>query len=178
MKKKSTATEAKLLLPKQVEADARHEQLRTFIKQNSEKLWSGSSVLVPASDLSEGLRAALGAARGKDRLTRGIDSIERLLENEANGLALADKKTGEKRVQRISRLLVMSSDGVERFYRKVESLLREHGERVMALRLSVDAKQLGEAVFGPEKAVKLFLVEHKEDVAAILLALADPATPT
>jgi len=171
MKQKTKAPVTRLALPKQVEADSRYEKLQTVLKQNLEILWSGSSVQVPGTNFSDQLKAVLIAARGKDRLTRGIESIERILDNEANGIALADKKTGEKRVQRISRLLVMSNDGVDRFYRKVEALLREHGERVMALRVAADAKQLGEAVFGPEKAVKLILVEHKEDVAAILLAL-------
>jgi hypothetical protein len=175
LKQKVTAPETKLSLPKQVETDERYEQLQSFLTQNSEKLWSGSSVLVPVAAFSDPVKAVLALARDKDRLSRGIESIERVLDNEAHGIALVDKKTGEKRVQRISRMLVMSNDGVERFYRKVESLLRQHGQRVMALRVSADAKQLGAAVFGPEKAVKLFLVEHKEDVAAILLALADQA---
>ncbi len=174
MKKKSTATQTKLLLPKLVEADPRFEKLQTVLKQNSEKLWPGSSVLIPAAAFSDSVKAALVEARNSDRLSRGLESIERILENEANGLALVDKKTGEKRVQRISRLLIISNDCVDRFNRKVEALLREHGQRVMALRIAADAQQLGEEILGPEKAVKLLLVEHKEDVAAILLALVEP----
>lgn len=162
-----------LLLPKQVEADPRYKQLLSLLANNTEKLWSGSDVLIPVAAFSEELKAALLAAKEGDRLARGADGIERSLGVEARGLALVDKKTSEKRVQRISRLLIMSNDGAERFYRKVESILRQHGQRVMAVRIEADSTQLGEYLFGPEKAVKLLLIEHKESVAAVLLALAD-----
>jgi hypothetical protein len=65
----------------------------------------------------------------------------------------------------------MSNDGAERFYRKVESILREHGQRVMAIRVNADSVVLGETIFGPEKTVKLLLIDHKESVAAVLLAM-------
>jgi len=162
-----------LLLPKQVEADPRYKQLRYLLSRRTEKLWSGSAVLIPVAPFSDAIKTALMAAKEDDRLSRGVDGIERSLGVEGRGLALVDKKTTEKRVQRISRLLIMSNDGAERFYRKVESILRQHGERVMAIRVNADSSQLGEYLFGPEKAVKLLLIDHKESVAAVLLALAD-----
>lgn len=165
----------KLILPKLVESDPRYQKVKSLLNDNTEKLWPGSGVLIPVTAFSLPVKAALKSAQEKDRLSRGADSIERSLGVEARGLALVDKKTGETRTQRISRLLIMSNDGAERFYRKVESLLRQHGNRVMAIRIGADSKQLGEHLFGPEKAVKLLLVENKEDVAAILLALADSA---
>jgi len=162
-----------LLLPKQVEADPRYKQLLILLADSAEKLWAGSDVLVPVAAFSDELKAALMSATENDRLARGADGIERSLGVEARGLALVDKKTNEKRVQRISRLLIMSNDGAERFYRKVESILRQHGQRVMAVRIDADSTQLGEYLFGPEKAAKLLLIEHKESVAAVLLAMAD-----
>ena len=74
---------------------------------------------------------------------------------------------------RISRLLVLADDGAERFYRRVEALLRRHGPRLMAVRLGIDAEGLGEMLFGPGRAARLLLIEHKTAVGAILLALAD-----
>lgn len=165
----------KLLLPRQVEADPRYQKLLHALTNKREKLWSGSEVFIPVAEFSAGLKSALLAAKDGDRLARGVDGIERSLGVEGRGLALADKKTGEKRVQRISRLLITSNDGAERFYRKVESLLRQHGERVMAVRIQADSSQLGETLFGPEKTVKLLLIEHKESVAAVLLAMAEGA---
>lgn len=162
-----------LLLPKLVEADPRYKKLLSLLTGKTEKLWSGSEVSVPVAAFSGELKAALMTAKENDRLARGVEGIERILGIEGRGLALVDKKTTEKRVQRISRLLIMSNDGAERFYRKVEAILRQHGQRVMAVRINADSKELGEYLFGPEKAVKLLLIEHKESVAAVLLALVD-----
>lgn len=160
----------KLKLPRLVEADPRYQQLQQQLVGEVEKLWSGSSLTVPVISFSPALEQILVAAHEKKRLVRGLDSIERVLQNEARGLRMVDQKSGEKRTRRISRLLIMSNDGADRLYRKVETLLREHGDRVLALRITADSQQLG-SVFGPEKLVKLLLVEHKEDVAALLLAL-------
>lgn len=161
-----------LLLPKQVETDPRYKTLLARLTARTEKLWSGSDVLVPVAAFTDDLKTALMSAKENGHISRGVDGIERSLGVEARGLALVDKKTSTKRVQRISRLLIMSNDGAERFYRKVESILRQHGERVMAIRIATDSAQLGGYLFGPEKASKLLLIEHKESVAAVLLALA------
>jgi hypothetical protein len=68
--------------------------------------------------------------------------------------------------------LVLADDGVERFYRHVETLLRRHGPRVLAVRLDVDAGALGELVLGPGHLIRLLMIEHKEAVCAVLLAMA------
>ena len=73
---------------------------------------------------------------------------------------------------RISRLLVLTNDGSERFYRQVASLLERHGPRVVAVRLPVDAETLGESLFGKGQAARLVMIEHKAAVGAVLLALA------
>ena len=65
-----------------------------------------------------------------------------------------------------------ADDGAERFYRNVEALLRRHGSRVLALRLCVDEHLLGQLLFGPDQVARLLLVEHKDAVSAVLLALA------
>lgn len=161
-----------LLLPKQVEADPRYKTLLKQLITRTEKLWAGSDVFVPVAAFTDELKAALVAAKENGRISRGVDGIERSLGVEARGLALVDKKTATKRIQRISRLLIMSNDGAERFYRKVESMLRQHSERVMAIKVAADSTQLGGYLFGPEKASKLLLIEHKESVAEVLLALA------
>lgn len=160
-----------LLLPKQVESDPRYQQLLKILSGQTEKLWSGSEVKVATSPFNAAIKEALLAAKEGERLSRGVEGIERSLGVEGRGLAMVDKKSGEKRVQRISRLLIMSNDGAERFYRKVESILREHGQRVMAIRVNADSVVLGETIFGTEKTVKLLLIDHKESVAAVLLAM-------
>jgi len=78
------------------------------------------------------------------------------------------------RGQRVSRLLVIADDGAERFYRNVEGVVRRHAPRVLALRLSTDERMLGNLLFGPNQVARLLLVEHKNAVSAILLALVAP----
>lgn len=160
-----------LLLPKLVETHPRYQNLVRLLSAETEKLWSGSDVKVAVVKFTDLVKDALIKAKEGDHLSRGVDGIVRNLGVEGRGLKLADKKIGEKRVQRISRLLVMSNDGAERFYRKIEAILRQHGERVLAIRINTDSANLGESIFGPEKAVKLLLIDHKESVADVLLAL-------
>jgi hypothetical protein len=79
---------------------------------------------------------------------------------------------------RISRLLLLADDGADRFYRRVESLLRRHGPRVLALRLDLDAAALGGLLFGPGRRARLLLIEHKDAVCRVLLALAGEGEDT
>ncbi len=74
---------------------------------------------------------------------------------------------------------MLSDDGSERFYRNVESLIQRHTPRVLALRLTTDEGTLGELLFGPDQRARLLLVEHKDAVSTVLLALAEQwAIPT
>jgi hypothetical protein len=96
-----------------------------------------------------------------------------VLANEQQGLAHGDRKAGVGRGGRVSRLLVLAGDGSERFYREVESLLRRHAPRVLALRLPIDEVALGRLLFGGDQVARLLMVGHKDAVSAILLAIAD-----
>ena len=85
---------------------------------------------------------------------------------------MADAASGAPRGVRVSRLLLVTNDGADRFYRGVEALLRKHGARVLALRLELSAEALGALVLGPGERARLLLLEHKDAVTAALLALA------
>jgi hypothetical protein len=106
-------------------------------------------------------------------LVRSLEDAERKLAAEGRGLGLVDQKSGVSRGERVSRLLVLADNGADRFYRQVEKLLRQHGPRVLALRLNVKAETLGQMLFGPGHRVLLLLLDHKKAVSAMLLALAE-----
>jgi hypothetical protein len=74
----------------------------------------------------------------------------------------------------VSRLLLLADDGADRFYRQVETLLRRHGPRVLAVVLEIDEHGLGELLFGPGRVARLLMLEHKQAVGSVLLAMADP----
>ena len=161
-----------LRLPKSVEADPRAPQLLDRLATHTEALWAESAVRIPVAPMSDALAAALQSAHSAGRVVRGLESAEQTLAAEERGLRIADRASGTPRGVRVSRLLLLSNDGAERFYRQVEALLRRHGPRVLAIRVGAGAEALGSLLFGPGRRARLLMLEHKDAVAAVLLALA------
>ena len=162
-----------LRLPKLVEADPRGQGLVRGLAAHTRPLWPGGKIRVPAVAFNPALTEALRSAHRAGQLVRSLEEAERKLAAEGRGLGLVDQKSGVSRGERVSRLLVLADNGAERFYRQVEKLLRQHGLRVMALRLDVKAETLGQMLFGSGQRVLLLLLDHKESVSATLLALAE-----
>jgi hypothetical protein len=161
-----------LRLPRKVEDDPAAAHLASELAAHALPLWAGSELRVARADLSPALEAALASAFSAGQIVRGLEDAARVLAAEARGLEHVDQRTGAARGARISRLLVLADDGAERFYRNVESLLHKHAPRVLALRLSVDERTLGQLLFGPDRVARLLMVEHKDAVSRVLLALA------
>lgn len=159
-------------LPKTIENTPAAAHLAEEFARRAVPLWSGGEPWVPRAALDRELRAALESAAAQGRIVRGLESAGRALAAEARGLGLVDQKTGAARGKRASRLLVMTDDGADRFYRSVESLLRQHAPRVLGLRLTTDERHFGQQLFGPDQVARLVLVEHKDAMAGVLLALA------
>lgn len=172
---------ATLRLPKQVDADPRGPALVAGLLESGQILWSGGSILTPTAHLTPELARSLHSAGRAGRLVRGLESASQTLAAEEKGLRIADERMaaagGDSRGKRVSRLLMLSNDGAERFYRQVESVLRQHAPRVLAVRLDASAAQLSSAALGPETLTRLLLVAHREGVADVLLSLA-PQWPT
>ena len=121
----------------------------------------------------DGIESALQSAHRAGRVVRGLDSAKQALAAEERGMRLADESSGVKRGVRVSRLLLITNDGSDGFYRQVENLLNRHGPRVLAIRLDVDATVLGTTLFGTESTARLIMIQHKDAVAAILFSLAE-----
>ena len=116
------------------------------------------------------LAEGLFHARRARRLVRGLEGA---------GASLAAQEAGLKKVaasaggepSRISRLLIVSHDGSERFFREVEKLQRRFGRRLAVLVIDCDQTELGEASFGPGKQARALLIDHKEAVIRFLVLL-------
>jgi len=160
-----------LRLPKLVEADPRAQELLRIFSAHARLLWPEGKILVPMVAFSPALAKALRTAHRAGQLVRSLEGAERRLAAEDRGLGLVDQRSGVLRGARVSRLLVLADDGAERFYRQVEKLLCQQGPRVLALRLDVKAETLGQMLFGPGRRAVLLLLDHKEAVSAVLLAL-------
>jgi len=161
-----------LRLPKKLADDPRAACLTRELAERSAPLWAGGELRAARIDVEPDLVAALRSAFSAGRIVRSFEGAERALAAEETGLAQADRASGVERGKRVSRLLILADDGAERFYRNVESLLRRHAPRVLALRVATDESTLGELLFGPGQRARLLLVEHKDAVAQVLSALA------
>ncbi|MDH4317330.1 MAG: hypothetical protein OEV64_02980 [Desulfobulbaceae bacterium] len=166
-------TTQKLRLPKLIEADPRSTTLLHEMEKRGVALWPESTIKVPEAHPDLHLTATLKDIYVKGQIVRGLEGAERTLAAEEKGLRIADKKTEQTRGVRISRLLLLTDDGSERFYRQVEKLLLQHGPRVLAVRLTINAEGFGEMLYGPENIARLIMLEHKTGVGSVLLSLAD-----
>jgi len=160
-------------LPKGIASDPRAELLLRTLATATHRIWPGSPACAPEANLSEALLEALLTVHRAGRVVRSLENAQAVLTGEAHGQGLADRRAGTTRGKRISRLLVFTNDGAERFYRQIASLLERHGPRLVAVRLMVDAETLGKVLFGKGRAARLLMIDHKEAVGAVLLALAD-----
>ncbi|MHB8909499.1 MAG: hypothetical protein ACYDAA_11540 [Syntrophales bacterium] len=161
-----------LRLPKSVESDPRGARLLSSLTANTRLLWPGSEIATPVAGMTGELTEALRSAYSAGHVVRSIENAERALAAEERGLQMADRQIGVPRGVRISRLLLLADDGAERFYRHIETLLRRHGPRVLAVRLEIDETGLGELLFGPGSVARLLMLEHKQAVGSVLLAMA------
>lgn len=161
-----------LRLPRMVASDPRGPQLLQRLTTHTRPLWSKGEIEVPVAKLGPELTEALRNAHSAEQVARGLETAEKTLAAEERGLRLADQHSGVVRGVRVSRLLLLADDGADRFYRRVETLLRRHGPRVLAVRLDVDAATLGELIFGPSHLARLLMLMHKEAVGSALLAVA------
>ena len=88
------------------------------------------------------------------------------------GIKNAHQSSGAAYGDRISRLLLFSNDGADRFYRHIEQLLEQNAPRLLGCKLNVDAGVLGELFLGKDKKIKIIMAEHKDVVSGVLRAIA------
>ncbi|MBK7947468.1 MAG: hypothetical protein IPK00_01665 [Deltaproteobacteria bacterium] len=118
-------------------------------------------------------------ARRARRIVRGLEDAEAALKAQALGVRGAAGPGASGAADRISRLLIVSEDGSDRFFRKIESLYREYGNMLEVYVCACDEQILGAAVFGADRRARALLVDHKEAVVLALRAIAgtDRAVP-
>lgn len=122
--------------------------------------------------LTPALATALFESRRARRLVRGLEEIEKALDAQAQGLRAAPARASAGSPDRISRLLVVSEDGSDRFFREISKLIREHGAMLETYVCACDEQALGAAVFGEGSRARALLVDHKEAVVQVLRAIA------
>ena len=155
-------------LPRTVESDPRHDAVRATLARTA----ALGPLRVPHVPLTDALVAALGAAARTGRLVRGLEAVVAALDAEHRGLVAAGLATGA----RVARLLLVTTDGSERFYRQVARAVEAHGGdggRLLVVAVASDAASFGVRVFGGDATAKAVGVSHKDAVADVLFALAN-----
>lgn len=162
-----------LAWPRPVIASGRGEALaRWWHESRQESIRLGAPPFARHA-MTPALATMLFEARRARWLRRGLEESETALLAEEAGLRRAPATQTAAGTRRISRLLVLTDDGSARFYRQVEKLCREHGQRLEALVLECDELELGEAIFGGSRVARAVLLDHKEAVLRFLEALDD-----
>jgi hypothetical protein len=162
--------------PRQLEADGSAEIIRRVLMARATKLWAGSKITVPVITLIEPLKMALQKARLQGRIRYGFEPIFEKLVSEKRGIANVRRQTDAPYGDRISRLLLFSNDGAERFYRHIEQALQEHAPRLLGCLLDIDGGALGHLITGKAGVIKIVMAEHKDVVSGVLRALVDGAS--
>jgi hypothetical protein len=157
--------------PRQLEADYSPDAIRRALMGSTAKLWSGGNLDVPRIELTDPVKKALQAALLRRQIRFGLEEVSDKLKNEETGIANVRERSDVPQGERISRLILLSNDGAERFYRHVEQLLRLHAPRLLACLLDADSSVLGKLITGKDKQIKLVMAEHKDAVADMLRAV-------
>jgi hypothetical protein len=157
--------------PRQMEADNTDVIIRQTLMVRTVKLWSGGALDVSAIAMSDHLEKALRKARLQGRILCGFEAISDKLGNEKRGIMNVRERKDAPYGDRVSRLLLFSSDGAERFYRHIEQLLQMHAPRLLGCLLDINGDALGHLITGKDSKVKIVMAEHKEAVSDMLRAV-------
>ena len=156
-------------LPRHIESDPSFTKILSLLQARTRKLRDGSKLNVSLVGLTDTLTNTLLTAYRSGHVIRGLDAAAEKLDHERSGLLKLKQRVAQG--ERISRLAIMSNDGSKRFYREVDRLLEKHSPRVLGCVVDIDSTNLGDLLFGPGNSAKIILIDHKEDVCRILLAL-------
>jgi hypothetical protein len=139
--------------------------------KHTAKLWPGGDLRVPVIAIDDRLKNTLQEAMLKGGLRFGLEGASAKLRSEKAGIDNISGQSDASYGARISRLVLLSNDGSERFYRHVEQLLLLNAPRVLACLLDSDSGALGKAITTRDKEIKLVMAEHKDVVSGILRAV-------
>ena len=158
-------------LPRQIEADDRRDAIHAALAVHRRCLWAGGTLEVPWLDATDPLLDALRTAAQTGRLCRGLEAAIRILANEQHSRDTLAARGVAPPGEAVSRMLVFTRDGTERFYRQVETTLARGAPRLLGCQIDLDATGFGARLYGGDTVAKLVLLQHKDAVAAVLRAL-------
>jgi len=158
-------------LPKAIEADPRHEEVVALLARDQRPVWEKGTLAVSRVSFSPRFEVALKTALNFQQLVFGLEKIDGILETEKKGIDAINEKQGAPSAQRISRLLIVTNDGAERFFRACERTALKHADRLLLIVVDISSNVLEEKLFGNGREIKALLVSERDTVTKILLSL-------
>ena len=160
-----------LKLPKNIANHPGVKAIAALFRSNTRLLRPDGEMEVPVWAFDETLKVALkGACDGK-HLIQGLESIGEHLDLELKGLKALKKLPGQTQNERLSRLVILSNDGSERFYHNAESILNRHAGRALAVIVNATAEELGNAFTKKANPAKALLIDERKALETFLAAL-------
>lgn len=166
-----------LKLPKGILTHPNAPQIEGAFRLNLRLLFSKGRLEVPQWPFNEAMRSALQTAYSSKHLIQGLESIEQHLDAELKGLKALQSQPGQDQKQRLSRLLLLSSDGSERFYHSAESMLFRHGDRTMGCVIDATADQLGLGFTKKSNPTKALLIDERKALEVFLIEMSRASSP-
>jgi hypothetical protein len=121
--------------------------------------------------MGDPLKKVLKRANLNGQIRWGLEAISDKLAKERRGIDHLREEKGLPSGERVSRLILISNDGAQRFYRNIEHLLQLHAPRLLGCMLDMDSSALGSLITGKERQIKVIMAEHKGVVSEILRTL-------
>lgn len=159
-------------LPRELEADGNIEIIYQALWERTVQIWPGSDLTIPIITVNDPLKKVLRRAHLNGQVRCGLEAVTDKLEREKRGIANLREGKGLPTGDRVSRLLLISNDGAQRFYRQIEHLLQLHAPRLFGCMLDMDGSALGSLIKGKETQVKAIMAERKGIVSEILRTVA------
>lgn len=151
-----------LKLPKGILSHPLAGEIEALLQRNLRQLWDGGDIALPELTFGAGLQDALRTAARTGHVIQGIEAAEKSLASERRGLQVLQSKTAEAQNPRLSRLMILSNDGSERFYRDVEKLLLEHAGRLWGCLTNASAEDLGQLLMPPQKMARSLMINDRK----------------
>lgn len=169
-----TLNDEPVRLPKELESHPKFSVIEETLLNELHPLWEKSVVFIPHIGLSEKIEKKIIQLESYRKFEKGIETIEKFLIREKNGIKATLEKTKTTSQRRISRLLLITNDGTERFYRMCDALMRHHEDRLLCIQLKCSSSELSEKLFqNSEKKVKALLITDKAAVSDFLISIID-----
>lgn len=134
--------------------------------RESIELFLDSDIHIPLLRLTQELRTQIFYAKSLGELIFGYDMIAKTLDAELQGLQKLEKQS-----ELISRLLLVSNDAGNRFYRELKFLMKRHETRLLICRLDADSLLMGNILGFKAKNVNAVLLNRKKSVTSVLKSL-------